>query len=140
MAARKYKPGTPKRYKSGGGRFTDRREMWTKLDFMEVAMFRQPVEEGHEEQGEGISIFLRPGNARPLTVKLTAWTRDELEAFRTVVNKALDEAAPICTRRDEIAQKAFEAGDDSFARIYRPVPQVFERERKKPEHDEGIQG
>jgi hypothetical protein len=84
-----------------------------------------------------LNIFL-PGRPKPISWNFSAMTADELEATRQFFNYLFDLADPVVRERDKVANAAFEKGDDSYVRVYRPVPQFIKRERKKREHTEGV--
>jgi hypothetical protein len=134
---RKYKPGTSPDKR---GRVAESRVLWTRITDLEVVMYRKPPFEDSPELGNGIDIALSSPRQRQLSLRLTQWTREELESVRMVINRAFDEAAPICTQRDKVAQEEWEAGNDPYLRIYRPTPHIVDRSGPKPEHGKGIQG
>lgn len=135
--SRRFKPGNANR---PTGKISNEREAWVRISFHEFVLYRDPINEDAPDQGEGIQLKISVQGKGRVSLRMTGWTAEELEAVRKIFNKAVDEALPICTRRDQIAQEAWEAGDDSHARLYRPTPQYVERQRSKSEHDEGVQG
>jgi len=75
--------------------------------------------------------FNYAGTRKYLTIFLTALTTAELDCVREFFNKAIDEARPHCEEMDRRAAEALERGDDVFARSYRALPQLVEREREQ---------
>ena len=94
-----------------------------------------------EDNGHGPDVVLyhpRPGKILDVSIKLANLTLEELTALRELFNTAFDWAEPVVKQRDKEAQDAWEAGDDSHSRNYRPVPTVVYRKRPVGEHDEGV--
>lgn len=77
---------------------------------------------------------------RPVGLNLTNLTLVELEALRTIVNLAFDLAEPVVKDRDKVAQDAKDSGDDSYARVYRQVPEFVVRPGKVLAYGEGVLG
>lgn len=139
-------------YRRGGGRpsygkISDKRIMSLRTQTTQqlTVMEYHPddeVEEGVAISAEvGSSYILRtyvPARRMPLTWDITAMTLEELEATRQFYNTLFDLAEPVVRERDKAAQDALAEGDDTFQRIYRPVPQLITRQRKVGQHTEGV--
>jgi hypothetical protein len=81
-----------------------------------------------EQLGPTYRVLIpRPGG-RPITLDLTALTHEEFLAFKKFWTWLMDEVEPVVIERDRVAHNAYEAGDDSFSRIYRQAPQLVFRE------------
>jgi hypothetical protein len=91
------------------------------------------------EQGPSLWLeFDLSWTRNSLSLNLTNLTTKELEVLRTVVDLAFDLAEPVVKQRDKVAWNAKEAGDDSYARVYRPIPVVAIREGKIIPYGEGV--
>lgn len=111
---------------------------WLRVAIGQFIILRHPKDDEDKEAGPTVRLYLpRPG-ARPMQYNLTALTKQELDWLRDLLNLACDLAEPIVEHRDKVAQDAFDNGDDSFARIYRQVPQLIVRERAFEGHGEGV--
>lgn len=123
------------------GRFSDSRTAWTRVNVTEVVIYEQYNELQYPDGTPLLEIILslRSGGRYPMNVNLSALTREELTMFRQIVDHAIDKAAPTCEALDETARKAFEEhDDDSYIRLYRPVPQFHVRERPALKHNSGV--
>lgn len=133
------------------GRMSDRRIAWLEFLFGKIIV-RQflpedetdpELKEYAEENQVGPTVIVQMdigrGGRRPVYLNLTALTEAELRAFRDVMNFAFDLAEPVARDRDEVANRAKEAGDDSYARVYRAVPQFIVRAGKVIPYGEGVQ-
>lgn len=122
-------------------RFSENRVAWLSLQNVEVVIMRYD-----DDNSEGLDkddvpgtpsvnlSFPHPGNrAKSRFISLTGLTELELAELRNVINLACDLAEPIVRFRDKVAKHGSEQGDDSFARLYRAVPEVFTRQGAKPE-------
>lgn len=156
MAYRSNKPFAPrgafgKRATTVDGRMSDRRVAWLEFLFGKVIVRQflpedetdQELREYAEENQVGPTVIVqmdigRTGR-RPIYLNLTALTAEELQGFRDVMNFAFDLAEPVARDRDEVARRAKEAGDDSYARVYRSVPQFIVRDGKVIPYGEGVQ-
>jgi hypothetical protein len=94
--------------------------------------------EGDNEYGPTVRLILPRQSGPPLRYNFTALTFEELKMTREFFNLLFDLAEPVVRERDRMAQDAFDAGDDSFARIYRQVPQYVVRGRKGGADGQGI--
>jgi hypothetical protein len=72
------------------------------------------------------------------TLYLSRMTYDEVCKLQEFINMVLDSVKDRCKRLDAKAQEAFDDGDDSFSRIYRPVPEIYVRKQPTGEHGEGV--
>ncbi len=141
--------GTKSSKRTPMGRISEARESWVRVNAVELVRYEYNHDEVNEEDGDTYfeypdlanqTISLRvPGRARPLRISLTALRLDELDAFETFMKRAFDLARPIVTEIDTRAQKDFEAGDDTHARLYRPVPDLVVRTREQREHSARLQ-
>jgi hypothetical protein len=69
------------------------------------------------------------------TIPLTNWTAEEVEIFRQFMNEALDLTLEVVKERDAEAQRRLEEeDDDSWSRLYRPVPKIFRKKGARREH------
>lgn len=75
---------------------------------------------------------------RPIGMNLTNLTIEELDALRSIINLAFDLAEPVVKDRDKVAQDAKDAGDDSYARVYRQIPEFVVRTGKVLAYGEGV--
>lgn len=131
------------------GQMRDSRVAWVDLLFGKIIV-RQflPEDEKSDEMREfaeenqvGATIVLEfqiRWMSRALTLNLTNLTHQEILLMRRLLNMALDLAEPVVIDRDKVAQDAKEAGDDSYARVYRAVPQIVVRESKIVAHGPGL--
>jgi hypothetical protein len=90
------------------------------------------------EPGPTVKVLIPRLRGAAIHWELTALTIEELDAMRQFFTLAFDTAEPIVRMRDKAAQDAFTEGNDSFARVYRQLPQLVVRERPEREHDQGI--
>jgi hypothetical protein len=136
------------RFRAGYGRVSDSRiailrtGITNQLVISEIDNDELNKEEKFSLDAEGgmsylLNIFL-PGRPRPVSWNFSAMTTAELEATRQFFNYLFDLADPVVRERDRVANAAFEKGDDSYVRVYRPVPQFIKRERAKREHAQGV--
>jgi hypothetical protein len=58
-----------------------------------------------------------PGRKRPLTWNLSGMTQEELTATRQFFDHAFSLADPVTRERDQVANEAFQQGDDSYQRV-----------------------
>lgn len=136
---RHYRPGS--RRGPGAGRMSDLRKMWVRVGKWELILYMGEVEDEQEpdfDLGESVFFTITYAGSKKATMNLTAFTEEELSAFATFVERVVEQARPICKVRDDAAKEAFDEGDDSFIRLYRPVPEIIVRKGALPEYDEGI--
>lgn len=138
--------------KNTAGKMLDSRKAWVSLPKFDIILFVGEPEEERQvfnTDTPPVRIEMRsPGKRYPTVVSLTLMTCDELDTFMEFMNHAYNRARPICELLDQRAQEAFENGDDSHTRLYRPEPKFFNRElpkepddqRSESEHDSGLQG
>lgn len=116
------------------GHITDTREAWIAVKGFELILFIGDEEEYLEKrparrgETDAIKLELRQPNRRTFKVDLTGLTAAELRALAVFFEHAYKLALPVSEDLDKKAQEAFEAGDDSYARLYRPEPVVYKRE------------
>lgn len=130
---------TYKRY----DRFNPGREAWVDLPRYVAVMYRNPENVEQDEAAVGhdfIRLSFHFGGRSGTNLNLTTLTALELKALKEVVDRAFEAALPICESLDAEAQEAFDQGDDTRVRLYRPVPQVIVRERVQPEHRPSVRG
>jgi hypothetical protein len=82
-------------------------------------------------------LIKRPGRGA-LNISLSSLTEKELLTLREFFLHAVEEALPICRDLDARAKEAFDAGDDAYVRLYRPVPTFYVRERGESAHAESV--
>lgn len=98
-----------------------------------------PPEVGSEKGTSYVLYLNQPtGRGRPIAWNLSAMTAAELEVLRDFFNLAFDLADPVTRERDKVAHEAFEQGDDSYARVYRGVPEFVKRQRPQRADSEGV--
>lgn len=123
------------------GRFGEARESWVRVNATEFILYEYHAadedDEGTFEYDDlpDVKLAIRlAGVRRPARVSLTAFRVDELDAFEKFITRAIEKARPVCAELDARAQKDFEDGDDTHARLYRPVPEFHVRTREQREH------
>lgn len=77
------------------------------------------------------------GIKRTMSVSLSDMTPEELNEFQKFVNLVIDRARPVTELREIKAKEAFDEGDDSYYRLYRPLPRYVDRTGQGSEHDKG---
>lgn len=98
-----------------------------------------PPEVGSEKGMSYVLYLSHPtGRGKPIAWNLSAMTAAELEVMRDFFNLAFDLADPVTRERDKVAHEAFEQGDDSFARVYRGLPDFVKRQGPQRENNESI--
>lgn len=132
-----YEPGDRgKRYTREPGKYSEIRYAWAST---EIGKFIILVGDQSRETGDDVVLYIpRAGKLPDLTLSLTHCTEQELEAVKDIIDSAFEWARPIVQLRDKEAQDAWNKGDDSFARNYRPVPQLVYRKRPNAEHSLGV--
>jgi hypothetical protein len=144
---RQYRPGSRRGYRQSDGRMSKNRVAWARLVIGQLILMRgysdeESVEEEkdvRQERGSTYRILItRSTGGRPAQLNLTALTHEEFLIFKEFMLMAMDLAEPVIKLRDKVAQDAFDKGDDSFARIYRQVPQLVVREGTIGDDSEGV--
>lgn len=146
---RPFKPGMKTRYKPG--RFTDERKAWveTSIGTIILQIFKytgstatQDTDEDSDdtevydaisidaERTDTIRVYFPARGGRPLSINVTSMTEEELLHVAHFFKAVFEIALPLVRERDRMAQDAFNQGDDSFARNYRPVPRLIVRARE----------
>lgn len=134
--------GRNHRFKNRGvnsTRFSPGRRAWYKGNAMEwtLHVLDQILKEEDEdkflelkfERGANVKLVINLSILRfPIKISLTAMTPDELAAFKSFIDLAVTTAMPIVQQRQQDAEEALRAGDTSYPRLYRPVPQFFVRQ------------
>jgi hypothetical protein len=130
---RKFKPGHRSAVRYGStGKISENRFAWLRLYFgqFQIMKYEIPEEEEEREVGANITLYIpRPGTQSPLSLNMTALTSEELQAMREFFELLFTEVEPVIADRDRIANDALAKGDDSYARVYRQVPQFIVRQR-----------
>lgn len=94
-----------------------------------------------EDKGSGPDVVIhmpRPGKIPDHALNLSSMTMPELEALRDLFATAFEWAETVVRLRDKEAEDAWNAGDDSHARNYRPLPTVVYRKRPEFQYREGV--
>lgn len=118
-----------------GGKQTDRARAILTINGTRVLV---GVEEYHAkdfsgvpEPGHNITLGFTRGPDKYF-INLTLLTHAELQALKEILDLAFANAQDICIMRDKYAREAlYKDGDDSFTRLYRPVPELITREGEK---------
>lgn len=121
-------------------RMSPDRESWVDLGRFQVLLFDghgegvadgNPEDEGHGSDLPQYKIAIRfPGRPRPTSLNLVALTVPELDALEQFFIRAFQLVRPVCEQLDERAKTAFEEGDETYVRLYRPVPQLHVRKER----------
>ena len=131
-----YQPG-PKRNYRNSGVYSENRYAWTQVLVGQVIIL--VGNEESPEPGSDVVLFIPRAGRRPdLSFNLTSLTEQELDALHDLFDAAFEWARPISRARDKRAEDANAAGDDSFTRNYRPIPQLVFRKRPSGEYSEGL--
>jgi hypothetical protein len=137
------------------GKLGDSRVMWLRVAVSQFVLQRYTkskaqleaeAELGEEleappddpEYGPTYLLVIPRQGARPVKLNMTALTEEELKLTRHFFNELFDLVEPIVRYRDKVANDAFAEGDDSYARIYRQVPQFIVRSGSLREDDQRI--
>lgn len=124
----------------GTGKMSENRFAWVRVAIGQFTIMKFEPEETDDDKDLGASVVLfipRPGS-RGISYDMTALTSEELKVVREFFNMLFDEAEPVVSDRDRIANEALAAGDDSHARVYRQVPQFVVRKRPQRKDSEGV--
>lgn len=122
---------------AGSEQYSDTRYAWARTH---VGQFVILVGDESNETGPDVILYIpRPGKMPDVTIALSSLTEQELDALETLVTEAFKWARPVVQKRDQEAQRAWNEGDDSFTRNYRPVPQLVFRKRPGEEHGQELQ-
>lgn len=135
--------------KAGLGRQSNKRIGWLRTQATRaVYLLGLNPQEYDEELGievygseEGTAYIIAievPGRSRRLNWDLSSMTMDELEATRQFFNYCFDQAEPVVRERDKVANAAAEQGDDSYVRVYRPIPQFIIRQGTQSNDSESV--
>ena len=140
---REYTGGSRGRFKNlTKGTYAKERLAWvnTLLGQQTLYFYEEGTEiaERTTEPGPTVKVLIPRLNGQAVHWDLSALTIEELDAMREFFTLAFDTAEPVVRMRDKAAHDAFTEGNDSFARLYRQLPQLVVRERKEREHDQGI--
>lgn len=135
MAKNVYKPGSRNPKFRIDGKMSENRVTWLRTILgTAVIMFYPPgvipddaTDEEKDQTGPTVRLIIPQPGRRAVSLNLTALTSAEIVLMREFYNLLFDLAEPIVRERDKVAQNAYENGDDSFARIYRQVPQLVVR-------------
>jgi hypothetical protein len=130
-----YQPGQRVRKYGQNHQISENRYAWVQC---EIGKFLILV---GEDEGHGQDVVLyhpKPGRLPDVAIKLTDLTEPELLAMKELFDSAFEWALPVVTRRDKEAEDAWNEGDDSHVRNYRPAPTVVYRKRPVSEHGEGV--
>lgn len=120
----------------GPKRYSDSRYAWVRT---EVGQFVILVGDQSNEVGTDVVLYHpRPGNQRAVSIVLTSLTEQELDALEDLFKSAFEWARPVVKQRDQEAEDAWQQGDDSVPRHYRPDAQLVYRKRPQPEHGEEL--
>jgi hypothetical protein len=121
-------------------KYSPHRKAWANLSHHEIILYHGADEDRYVDDvraEDEVRLMIRSAG-RAMRMTLSAMTEKELETLREIFNIAIETALPICREMDQLAQEAFDAGDDAYARLYRPVPTIYVRERSQQPHDESV--
>lgn len=145
---RKYRPGSKNPKFRSDGRMSENRFAWLRVVIGQFVIMHYEDDDGLQpygeeetdsnEHGPTVRLVLPRMFGAPIKYNITALTLDELMKLREFFNLLFDLAEPTVRERDRIAHEALEAGDDSFARVYRQVPQFIVRGRSGRANGKGI--
>lgn len=131
------------------GRYGPARESWVQLMGDEYVLYEYNGDDDDSDGDRGsdrsdsdlprIVVAISSRGGRSTRVTLTNMTVNELEHLQRFIDRAIEKAKPICAEIDRRAEQAWEAGDDSYPRLYRPIPELHLRARREPEHDAVVQ-
>ena len=130
-----YQPGQRNKKFGVNHQITENRYAWVRVETGNYMILYG------EDNGSGSDVVIynpRPGKIPDLAINLSNLTIEELTALKALFDKAFEWAEPVVKQRDKEAQDAWENGDDSHSRNYRPLPVVVWRKEPKREHDESL--
>lgn len=112
---------------------------WADLGRMKLSLYENDINEGEREPGLNYTLNFRMDSGRKFGFVLSLFTTQELIVMRDMLNLAISKALPVTELRDQHAAKALkEHQDDSFARLWRPVPRLVDRTRLQPGDGSGV--
>lgn len=130
-----YQPGARKKVYGQNHKFSDERYAWITVETGKYVIL-VGKDEGH---GSDVVLHMpRPGKIPDLAIPLTNLTIQELDELQAMFNTAFEWARPVVQQRDKEAEDAWNEGDDSHSRNYRPLPTVVYRKRPVGEHGESV--
>lgn len=110
------------------GKVGEDRVAW--LDTSEgTLIYYNSKDESDVEVASEVRLSIQKSKVPLVSLNLTSYTIEELEAVATFIINLINKARPIVKWRDQEAEEAFQNGDDSFSRSYRPLPHLVDRER-----------
>jgi integrase len=130
-----YQPGSRKSVYGQNHKLSENRYAWI---ISEAGKFLILV---GKDEGSGSDVVVyhpKPGSQPDVRINLTNLTGPELSALEELFRTAFEWAKPVVERRDREADDAWNRGDDSFSRNYRPLPTVVYRKRPEPQHSESV--
>jgi hypothetical protein len=135
-----YEPGPRnKRFKSGT--VPDSNYAWLDFHLGKFIILVGDKQTNEVQPGDDVVLYWpRPGKIPNVSIPLTDLTREELDQLKELIDLAYEWAGPTVDERDEVAEHAFQNGDDSVTRKYRRLPSLVVRKRPGGEHGEGIHG
>ena len=125
----------PRRYFDG--RFTTDRVAWTFLPPGTFVLYSNPSETPDTQPGNDVTMHV-PSKGRLLAIRLADMTEEELLVLKKFFDLAFELALPVAKDRDRVAKEMSDAGDDTFVRLYRAVPELFVRQRTERQHDQSV--
>jgi hypothetical protein len=130
-----YQPGQRKRQYGENHKIAETRAAWVNTEATKAVILLG------EDKGSGPDVVLflpRPGRIPDVAINLTNLTEPELTALSDLFEAAFIWARPVVRQRDKEADDAWQNGDDSYSRSYRPLPTVVYRKRPEYEHGESV--
>ena len=130
-----YRYGRRPKQMPPAGEYTEQRAMWAKFGKHEVVLYLD--NSGEQVGGEVIITFYN--SRKSWAINLSECTVADLDAMKSVIDRAFELAYPVAEARDRKAQDDFDAGVDSNPRSYRQLPQFVVRDRVFAEHGPFLQ-
>jgi hypothetical protein len=133
---RRYRPGhRGYNLKNRSNRISDERIAWVDTARMKFYLMRyfnedpyaDPDLDNDSDVGCNFVLMITKTKGKPISLNLGACTEEELKLIRELLNLSIDLAMPVAIARDRAAKEAHDAGDDSYTRVYRTVPQLVKR-------------